>query len=198
MQETKSQIILTGNLQAYFFEGLQALNRKSLCPVPDSILFYSSDVLGKFSLSTDFFEVNDGKVREKILGIKLLEATQLSKEEQRKVYKDVADMSLMVCGYFSESVNKKIVDVNYYAQIGKTAFTYLNNLSPKFLDIPHFYGMVATCFESTITLLSLLAGQNRCGENQNLIFKKIIQGQELSDRELLSSGVIPDDFKKVS
>jgi hypothetical protein len=89
------KIILTTNLKAFFFDGLSELNKKSLCPVPESIIYYSSDVLDKFALSEDFFETSEGKVREKILGMKILEATQYNREEQRKIYKEVGDMSLM-------------------------------------------------------------------------------------------------------
>ena len=191
------KIILSTNLQGFFFEGLSELNKKSLCPVPESIIFYSSDVLDKFTLSQDFFETSEGKVREKILGMKLLEATQLTREEQKKVYKEVGDMSLMVCGYFSESVNKKLVDTQYYAQLGKMAFSHLNNVTPKFLDIPHFYGMVATCFESLTTLMTMLASKERGVEN-NLIFRKIMENEELSEKEMLVSGVMAPLTQKIS
>ena len=193
----QNKIILAANLKGYFFEGLSEINKKSLCPVPDSIIYYSSDVLDKFALSQTFFETSDGKVREKILGMKLLEATQLNRDEQKKIYKEVGDMSLLVCGYFSESVNKKIVDKDYYAQLGKMAYSHLNNVSPTFLDIPSFYGMVATCFESMTSLMSILASKSR-GEDTNLIFKKIMRGEAVSEREMLASGVIPAHQRKVS
>lgn len=106
-------------------------------------------------------------------------------------------MSLMVCGYFSESVNKKLVDTHYYAQLGKMAYSHLNNVTPKFLDIPHFYGMVATCFESLTTLLTLLASKEKGHEN-NLIFKKILKDEAVSEKELLASGVLPPLTNKVS
>ncbi|MBA2404992.1 MAG: hypothetical protein H0V66_09495 [Bdellovibrionales bacterium] len=172
--EASKKIILQANLQGYFFEGLNDLNKKSLCPVPESFIFYSSDVLDKFALSQDFFDISEGKVREKILGLKLLEAIHLTREEQRKVYKEVADMSLLVCGYFAESTHKKIVDAQYYSQIGRMAYSHLNSVSPSFLDIPSFYNMFATCFESMTTLMSLLASQNRNGFENNLIFKKVL------------------------
>lgn len=191
------KIILSSSLKGFFFEGLSDLNKRSLCPVPESVIFYSSDVLDKFSLSQDFFETSEGKVREKILGMKLLEATQLSREEQKKAYKEVGDMSLMVCGYFSESVNKKIVDTHYYAQLGKMAFSHLNNVTPKFLDIPHFYGMVATCFESLTTLMTMLASREKGFEN-NLIFRKIMKNENVSEKELLASGVLTPLTEKIS
>ena len=197
--EATKKIVLQTNLQGYFFDGLNTLNKKSLCPVPESVIFYSSDVLDKFALSQDFFDVSDeGKVREKVLGLKLLEATQLSSEEQRKVYKEVADMSLLVCGYFSESTHKKIVDAQYYSQIGKMAYSHLNSMAPSFLDIPSFYNMFATCFESMTTLMSLLATQNRTGIDNNLIFKKVLREEQVSDTEMLVSGMMPAPTRKVS
>lgn len=192
------KIILTANLQGYFFEGLTELNKKSLCPVPQSTIFYSSDVLDKFALSDHFFEVNEGKVREKILGMKLLEATQMTREEQKRVYKEVGDMSLLVCGYFAESVNKKIVDTQYYAQLGKMAYGHLNNVMPNFMDIPSFYNMLATCFESLTTLMTVLAHKNRSGEEHHLIFKKVLNNENTTQKELLVSGIQKPLTKLVS
>jgi hypothetical protein len=194
----QKKIILQTNLKGYFFEGLNALNKKSLCPVPESVIFYSSDVLDKFALSQDFFEVSEGKVREKILGIKLLEAAQMNRDDQRRVYKEVADMSLMVCGYFAESTHKKLVDTHYYAQIGKTAYSQLNSMAPRFLDIPSFYSMFATCFESMTTLMSILASESRGGLDNNLIFKKVLTNEAVSEKEMLVSGMIPTPTRKVS
>jgi hypothetical protein len=193
----EKKIILSTNLKGFFYDGLSELNKKSLCPVPESIIFYSSDVLDKFALSEDFFETSEGKVREKILGVKLLAATQNTREEQKRIYKEVGDMSLLICGYFSESVNKKIVDTQYYSQLGKMAYSHLNTVTPKFLDIPHFYGMVATCFESLTTLLTLLASRER-GFEKNLVFQKVLREEPVTDKELLVSGVIPSKISKVS
>lgn len=194
----QNKIILSTNLKGFFFDGLSELNKKSLCPIPESVIYYSSDVLDKFALSEDFFEVSDGKVREKILGMKLLEATQFTREEQKRVYKEVGDMSLLVCGYFSESVNKKIVDTQYYSQLGRMAYSHLNNVIPSFLDIPSFYGMVATCFESLTTLMTIMATKDRNGIEGNLIFNKILKEAPVSEKEMLVSGVIPTLTKKVS
>lgn len=194
----ESKIILTASLKGFFFDNLTELNQKSLCPIPESVIYYSSDVLNKFSLSQTFFDTTDGKVREKILGTKLLEATQASREEQKKIYKEVGDMSLMLCGYFSESTNKKIVDAHYYSQLGKMAYSHLNNVSPTFLDIPSFYGMVSTCFESLTTLMILLANKDQRNPESNLIFRKIINGESVTERERLVSGVVDPLTKKVS
>lgn len=192
----QKKIILQTNLKGYFFEGLNALNKKSLCPVPESVIFYSSDVLDKFALSQDFFEVSEGKVREKILGIKLLEAAQMSRDDQRRVYKEVADMSLMVCGYFAESTHKKkLVDTHYYSQIGKMAFSQLDSIAPRFLDIPSFYSMVATCFGQLTTLMTTFATTNN-SQGENPLFSKILRGEKVSEEERLVNGIVLIDNAK--
>jgi hypothetical protein len=198
MVDTSRKIITASTLQGFFFEGLNDLNKKSLCPVPESIIFYSSEVLDKFALSQDFFEISEGKVREKVLGLKLLEAMQMNREEQKRTYKEVADMSLLVCGYFAESVNKKIVDTHYYAQLGKMAYGHLNNVSPTFLDIPCFYSMVSTCFETMTTLMANFASQNRSGVDNELIFRKLMSNEPVSEKELLVSGILPPGTNKAS
>lgn len=196
--ENAKKIILSKSLQTFFFNDLNELNKKSLCPVPEAIIFYSSEVLDKFALSEEFFEISEGKVREKILGMKLLEAAQMTRDEQRKIYKEVADTSLMVCGYFAESVNKKIVDTQYYAQLGKMAYGHLNSCAPSFLDIPSFYAMIATCFENMTTLLALLASKNRTGLENNMIFQKIMNNEAVSEEEMLVSGILPNTSYKIS
>jgi hypothetical protein len=191
------KIILSTNLKGFFFEGLSELNKKSLCPVPESVIFYSSDVLDKFALSDEFFETSEGKVREKILGMKLLEATQLPRDEQKKIYKEVGDMSLMVCGYFSESVNKKIVDTHYYAQLGKMAYSHLNSVTPRFLDIPDFYGIISTCFESLTALITIMASKGK-GFEHNLLFTKMMNEEHLTDTQMLVGGLLHPTTRRVS
>jgi hypothetical protein len=190
------KLILDSNLRAYFFNGLVELNKKSLCPIPESILFYSSDVLDKFSLSNNYFDFKDGKAKEKVLGMKLLEASQLNREEQKKIYLEVGETSLVLCGYFSQSINKKIIDIQYYTQLGKMAYGHLNHLIPKFLDIPSFYGMVSTSFDSTITLISLLAIKNNSPSTS--IYDRVLKGESLTETELLISGVLPNKTNKAS
>jgi hypothetical protein len=151
-----SKIILSANLKGYFFEGLSELNRKSQLPVPESTIFYSSDVLDKFALSEAFFECSEGKVREKILGVKLLEAAHLNKDEQRRLYKEVADMSLLICGYFSASVNRKLVDLQYYSQIGRSAYSKLYSTQPD-----SFFGAMVESFGPLTTLMTVMAKQDR-------------------------------------
>lgn len=153
----KSDLVLEASLQGFFYDHLQEFNKKFLTPLPDETIFYSSMVMNNYGDSAKFFEQVDGKAREKILGIKLLEANQLPKEKQKAAIQDVAETSLLVCGYFSDSMRKKLVDVKYYEDIGKIAYARLNGMTPVAYDVPFFYKKMANYFTGITLLMNLVS-----------------------------------------
>lgn len=156
-----NHIINESSLQVYFYDVLQEFNKKSLRPLSNEMIFYSSYVMDQFGESVNFFELEEGKVKEKTLGLKLLQAQHLSREKRKTQLKDVADMSLLVCGFFSDSLNRKIVDVKYYQEIGVRAYLQLNNLEPKVLNIKSFYTTFARHFNEITNLMSIVSGHSR-------------------------------------
>jgi hypothetical protein len=197
MTDKRSSIITVPDLRSFFFQGLDELNNRSLCPVPQEAIFYSSTVLDRLALSASFFEEEDGRIREKILGTKLLEATQLTREEQRRVYQEVGDAALMLCGYFSESVSRKrILDTSYYQQLGATAYSRLNGVVPRHMNIPSFFGVLASSFVPLTSLIGMLASRDRFDQDRHLLFQKTMKG-DASDQEMLAGGISPLT-KKVS
>ena len=152
-----SKLILDANLQVFFYEHLQDFNNRSFTPLPTETIFYSSLVMDSFGNSEKFYEQVNGKAREKILGIKLMESSQFSREMQKTVLKDIAEMSLLICGYFYDSLNKKIIDVRYYEEIGKIAYTRLDSFCPNAYDVPAFYNKMASSFSDVTMLMSLVS-----------------------------------------
>ena len=98
--------------------------------------------MDKFALSANYFEQNEGKTSEKVLGIKLLKSLHLSKNMQKKEIKEVGDLTLFLCGIFPESLNKKIVDISYYRDLGKMAYGRLNHLVPSVYERPEFFDVL--------------------------------------------------------
>jgi len=186
MSGNDQKIILNESLRGYFYKSLSEINKKSLCPVPEETIYYSSEVLSKYSCSSEFFDNSEGQVREKTLGIKLLEASNFSSEKKKRVYKDVADSALILTGYFSKSIDTKIIDTSYYIQIGKTAYDNMNSLSPRCYDIPSFYKMMSTCFENLTRIMTIFGEKTHTELNS---------GDELTS---LILGISEQNPKKVS
>lgn len=152
-----SSLILENSLQVYFFDSLMEANKKSMHPLPNEIIYYASLVMEHLSTSNRYFEIVDGKVREKILGIRLLEVGHLPKEKQKGAMKDIAETALLLCGYFADSLNKKIIDVKYYNEVGILAYRRLNSFIPKAYDTPNFFQKMSKNFHQVTNLISLIS-----------------------------------------
>ena len=160
------QIVLESSLQFFFYDLLQEFNRKFTRPLPNETIFYSSLVMDHYGESKNFFEVVDGKQREKILGIKLLELNQLPREKMKSSLKDIAETSLLVCGFFSDSLNRKIIDTKYYQDLGMIAYSRLNALEPEAYNVQAFYRHVSKNFNDIITLMNLAAEKSSADKDQ--------------------------------
>ncbi len=158
-------ITIEKNLQKFFYNHLQEVNVKSIHPLPMEAIYYSSNVLDKFSNPLEYFETKDGKLSNKILGTKFLEASSLSSSAQKRAYQDVGDTALFLCGYFSESLNRKIVDTSYYQGIGMLAYKRLDNLTDHMFDIPDFYHNLSKSFLALSMMIGAVA-HKFCSQNQ--------------------------------
>lgn len=171
-------IFLEHSLQAFFFDQLNDLNKKSSQPLPNEMIYYSSLVMDKFGDSSKYFSVGeDGSVNEKILGLKYLEASQKSSSQKKVELKEIGDTALFLCGFFSESVSRKITDISYYQGLGRTAYHQLNNIVPEVFEVPDFYARVSDFFEQLIALMTILTSELSMNKSNDdlLLFTKGIK-----------------------
>ena len=151
------KLVSTVSLNDFFYSSLSKKNKHIPCPLPEEFIYYSSLTLEKYAFSNNFFENENGSINEKILGMQFLYSQEKSKEEKLKDLKDVGDTALVLLGFFSESVKSKLTNKSYYTAIAKNAYQQLNTMDIQFYDIPNFYGMFATSFETTVTLLEMMS-----------------------------------------
>lgn len=151
------EIVFSSDLRAFFYEELDKLNNKSSFPLTQENIFYSSTVLEKFNSPEVLFENNEGRFQEKALGIKLLELSHLDDSKKSETLKDIADSALFYCGYFRNSTNKKLVNLDYYTELGKKAYKQLNTLEPVYFDTPSFFVTFAKVFEHTSELINIFS-----------------------------------------
>ncbi|EQC46816.1 hypothetical protein [Bacteriovorax sp. Seq25_V] len=152
----QSELILETSLQSFFFDQLLEVNKKFQSPLPNETIYYSSLVMDKFGHSNEYYETVDGRVRNKILGIKLMESTQLERKEQQRSLQDIGDTALLMCGYFYDSINEKLVDYRYYQEIGQAAYSRLDAFVPSFYDVNSFYKILSSQFETLANLMQMV------------------------------------------
>jgi hypothetical protein len=159
-QSETNDIILETSLQAFFYDQLHEVNKKNLNPLPNESVYYSSLIMDHFGESQKYFEVEEGKVREKILGTKLLESSGKPRPVQKRMLRDIGDTALFMCGYFSDSVNKKLIDLSYYHELGRIAYRRLNSYIPELYDYPEFYDLLSDRFQHLAEMIYLVSKQN--------------------------------------
>lgn len=122
-------VIAQANVQEYFYEAVtRALEHQNIEAAEDTI-FYIVNLLAHFSRAERLFtETEDGTFVRPLteLYAEALEAPSL--EVQTRSLKRLGDVALLISGIFSDSLNRKLVDVDYYIAMGGGAYGHLAEL----------------------------------------------------------------------
>jgi hypothetical protein len=127
------------------------------------------------------------------LGPKLVAALESSGIRQRATLKEIGDASLCVSGFFSDSLRRKLVDVDYYVTIGGQAYNALSRyesdaFSPVFAEL-------ADKFAAFVDVLSEVSERTSCTSNTDLLrlYERWLRtGSRRSGQLLLERGVVPN------
>ena len=127
------------------------------------------------------------------LSVRLVQALESGGMRQRASLKQIGDLSLFIAGFFSESLNRKLVDVDYYATIGGRAYHALSRVetdtfSPVFAEL-------GAKFVDFVDVLSEVSERTACSTNVDLLrlYEKWIKtGSRRSGQLLAERGVVPN------
>jgi hypothetical protein len=127
------------------------------------------------------------------LAFRLMQALESGGARQRTSLREIGDLSLFVSGFFSESLNRKLVDVDYYVSIGGHAYNALSrqetdHLSPVFAEL-------AEKFVGFVDVLSEVSERTFCASNADLLrlYEKWLKtGSRRSGQLLAERGVVPN------
>lgn len=159
-----SRIIVHSQLNHYFFQKLQELNMQIPCPVNQEILFYSSELLHKYAMAEKLFRVSPYHA------LSLMESSTADMDEQKNTLKDIAETSLLRCGYFSQS-RHGLLDIHHYQKMGVHAYEKLHSFTPEFLGIRSFYLVMATSFPQVCEMMQVLASRDQSDPDSYLLAK---------------------------
>jgi hypothetical protein len=112
--------------------------------------------------------------------------------QQRATLKEIGDVALFVSGFFSDSLNRKLVDVDYYVSIGGCAYNALSRVetdtfSPVFAEL-------GEKFVGFVDVLSEVSERASCTSNSDLLrlYEKWLKtGSRRSGQLLVERGVVP-------
>lgn len=131
-----------------------------------------------------------------------LTAMNMEPPKNREIMKVLADRTLYISGFFGDSLQRKIVDIDYYANIGSAAY---HNLAvwTKEDNIASVYKAISTKFFDYVEVLSYISEKSAIQTDQNVLrlYERYIKtGSELAREKLTSMGIstVPKDQLKIN
>ncbi len=127
------------------------------------------------------------------LALRLAKALDSGGEEQRAQLRTLGDVSLFVSGFFSDSLRRRVVDVDYYVSMGEYAYA---SLSKRERDtFATTFGELADRFPSFVDVLGEVSEQSGLTTNNDLLrlYERWLRtGSRRSGQQLVERGIVPN------
>jgi len=133
------------------------------------------------------------------LALRLGRALDSAGIQQRASLKEIGDVSLFVSGFFSDSLQRKLVDVDYYVSIGGCAYNALSRVeNDAFAAV---YAELGEKFVGFVDVLAEVSERTSCSSNTDLLrlYEKWLKtGSRRSGQLLVERGVVPNASVKTT
>lgn len=157
--------------------------------------FYLVDLLARFMLTSNLFQSankDDAPKETDPLAIMFLkaQATGVDGSEKVKILKKLGDTSLYISGVFGDSLNRKVIDLDYYREMGSIAYRSLAD-SIKEDSFQELYKELYAKFTGFVDILTEVSQELFVHNNQNLLrlYEVYVRtGSELAKKQLEEKG----------
>lgn len=122
--------------------------------------------------------------------------------KNREIMKVLADRSLYVSGFFGDSLQSKLVDIDYYAEMGSQAYANLA-VWTKEDTVAQIYKTFSKRFLDFVEVLNYISEKSAIQTDQNVLrlYERYIRtGSEMAREKLTELGIvtIPKDQLKIN
>jgi len=183
----KTKLTIIKSSEEYFFnEFILAQNKTGIFLDEDLKAYLLKVLVDRLNNKVDL-DLN------KPLAILYLEALKEPQNLCIKKLKSIADHTLYIAGYFSESLNKKLIDTKYYCAISKKAYQELHGLLEE-----NIYNKIVTKHNDLVDILTELSFHTMHTSSKNLIklYDRWLQtGSLVLEQKLNEKGIITTDKK---
>ena len=178
---------LDSNIASFFHELLTSTIRNQGLDTSEPTEHYLVNLLSAFAKQSPDDEP---------LALKLASAAFASPDERARQLKEVGDTSLYVSGFFGESLQRKLIDVDYYVQIGGAAYVELAHYFRGYRHSDVFgavYDELGHKFPRFVDVLAEISEQTSVTSQQSVVqlYERWLRtGAEWIERRLRALGVL--------
>jgi hypothetical protein len=195
--DRKPQLTLVAQAEGYFHELLTSSLGKQRVKTKPETEFYLVNLLSRF-ISTDSLYQRDenGNHREEPLALMIKQALEtLEPRAQSAMFRHIGDVSLYVAGYFQDSLSRKLVDVDYYIDVGGSAYKHAANRVAEDHQRSVF-AELASKFSSFVEVLADVSEKtvNRSEQDLLRLYDTWLKTRsERAAKALQEAGILPTD-----
>ncbi|MFK8137438.1 MAG: hypothetical protein AB8E15_03670 [Bdellovibrionales bacterium] len=189
----------------YFLDLIEeAYSRVSIRPEPQ-VKKYLSQLLVHYVKSDNLFllDEDEGRFKQPTLAEMYFKAIESPKEDRRNWLKRLGDTSLYIAGIFGDSLQRKMNDLDYYVDMGGTAYSHLAT-EVEGSETATIYREISKNFTSYLDIYTYISQTTLSTDNKNLLrlYENYVRtGSEIAKQHLLDEGILTldnIDDKKVS
>lgn len=178
--------IASTNLLEFFRERVrEALQHQRLKP-PEGVEFYLVTLL------KDYLKAEDHQLEP--LALLLADALNAEPYARIRIFKRIGDLSLFTAGFFPASLQRQLVDIDYYVQMGGGAYGTLSQLLSRESAFEEIYTELARRFIAYVDILSEVSEKSAMITDVDLlrIYETWLKtGSERAKQLLSREGILP-------
>lgn len=191
----KARVIVSSNLQEYFRTEVGSAASTLGIDLDESLEFYLVNLLCDFSRSKQGQSPGDEP-----LAFIYKRAVEASPSEKPNHFKELGDHSLYIAGFFTEFIERSLVDIDYYISMGGGAYASLSRLvgaQPSGDSFAELYDDMAQRFTELVDLLNEMRVKSPDLDSDSELLRLYDRWMRTKStrlhRELSSRGLLPVD-----
>lgn len=196
---TTGRIVLHRTIQEFFREVVTAALENQRVQTHALAVAYLADVLSEFAKAERLHDRNETGLTDQPLATQMCRALQATPDSRVNLLKGLGDACLFVAGFFSDSLNRKLVDVDYYMEMGEGAYASVSatlRVRRGGEDFALLYDELAGKFDKFVDVLQEVSEQSQFTSNQGTlrVYERWLHtSSDRLGRELRERGVLPTE-----
>ncbi len=195
---TSERVVQVYDLRDYFRESIDAVIDNQGVDVDPHAAHYVVNLLTLFARSEDLYEDHGEAYGLKPLALMMADAAAASSAVERTFsLQRIGDVALFVAGFFADGLAHKLVDLDYYINMGGTAYGSLSDEirgTARGRALAHVYRELARKFQIVVDVLNEVRDIARCSSDIDLLRTYEVwlrTGSKRAARLLRKNGVVP-------
>ena len=171
MMNTDSAVIVSADIREYFQREVDAALTQQAVKVEETTATYLVNLLAAYINARELFEQTEEGLEIKPLALHYADALNAaSTGEKSLALRRLGDVALFISGLFAGSLNRKIVDIDYYIAMGGTAYSCVHDLvETRTRDNHALFAELAENFAQLVDVLGVISDSSSLNSNTDVL-----------------------------